>query len=66
MTKIKIDDKEYDIENLSETAKNALSSLQFTDNEIQKAQARLAILQTARNTYANAVKQELEKNTPKV
>ena len=61
MAKVTIDDREYDTDALSDEVKNALGSLQFTDMELQRTQAKLAALQTARNVYANAVKQELDK-----
>ena len=45
---IKIDDKDYDTETLSEEAKAQLQSLQFVDQELAKLQAQAAVLQTAR------------------
>lgn len=59
MSSIKIDDIEYDIENLSENAKGQLISLQAVDRRIAAVQEELAILQTARIAYGNALKQEL-------
>lgn len=60
MAEITIDGKQYDTESLSETAKSQLGNLQFVDQEIARAQAHLAVLQTARNAYAQALKAELE------
>ena len=48
MTIIKIDDKDYDIETLSDEAKAQLQSLQFADQELAKLNAQVAVLQTAR------------------
>lgn len=61
MAEITIDGKQYDTESLSETVKSQLGNLQFVDQEIARAQAHLAVLQTARNAYAQALKAELEK-----
>jgi hypothetical protein len=59
MTTIKIDDKDYDLETLSDEAKNQLVSLQFVDGELQRLNAQAAVLQTARLAYANALKEAL-------
>ncbi len=59
MTTIKIDDKDYDLETLSDEAKNQLISLQFVDTELQRLNAQAAVLQTARLAYANALKNAL-------
>ncbi len=61
MAKFTIDGKEYDTDHLSDEAKNALGALQFTEVEIQRLQAKLAAMQTARMAYANGLKQALEK-----
>ncbi len=59
MPTIKIDGKDYDIDTLSPEAKAQLTSLQMTDTEIQRLKIQLAIAQTARNAYANALKSRL-------
>ena len=59
MAKITIDGKEYDLGQLSEAAKQQLVSLQFVDRKISDLQAELAVLQTARMAYANALKAAL-------
>ena len=56
MATLKIDDTEYELDLLSAEAKAQLVSLQMTDSEIQRLQVQLAIAQTARNAYANALK----------
>lgn len=61
MAKIKIDDKEYDTDHLSDETKGQLMSLQFVDAELQRLQMQASTLQTARMAYANALKQSLEK-----
>lgn len=52
---ITIDNKEYDTDHLSDEAKSQLANVQLTDQEIQRLQIRLAITQTARNAYAQAL-----------
>ena len=60
MATITIDDIEYDVDTLSEDAKAQLAALQATDQRIVEAQQELAILQTARNAYAVALKNLLD------
>jgi len=60
MPKITIDDKEYDTDTFSDNAKSQLASLQFTQAEVNRLQAQLAICKTAQVAYTTALKQELE------
>lgn len=53
---VSIDGKEYDLSNLSAAAKEQLNNIQLTDQELQRLQVQTAITQTARNTYAQALK----------
>lgn len=63
MTTINIDNKDYEIESLSDDARAQLTSLQYVDAEIVRLQAQLAAMQTARNAYASALNTLLaEKN----
>ena len=55
MSTIKIDNKEYDVDSLSNEAKAQLGSIQFVDNEIARLQGQLAAMQTARNAYVKAL-----------
>jgi len=59
MPTIKIDDKEYDFDKLSEEAKAQLASIQFCDQELQRLQAQAAAYQTARIAYAKALQSAL-------
>ena len=59
---IKIDDKDYDFDTLSQEAKDQLTSLQFVDNELIRLNAQVAVNQTARIAYSNALKELLPKN----
>ena len=54
MTTIKIDDKEYDLDTLSDEAKAQLFSLQFCDQELQRLQAQAAAIQTSLRTKKQA------------
>jgi hypothetical protein len=60
MTKITIDEKEYESDDMSEEAQAQLKSLQFVDVEINRNQMKAAALQTARNAYAQALQAALE------
>lgn len=59
MPTITIDNKSYDLDQLSNEAKAQLSSLQFVDAELARLQAQAAALQTARNAYARALQAAL-------
>ena len=57
--KIKIDNKEYDVENLSDQAKVTVASLQFTTTRMQELNNMQALLQRAKNSYCESLKQEM-------
>ena len=59
MATITIDDKEYDIDDLSEEQKAQVGSLNFADAEIIRRGFKVAAMQTARNAYATALKELL-------
>lgn len=59
MPSIKIDNTDYDIDSLSDAAKAQLQMMQAVDQEIARLNLQLAIAQTARNAYANALKAAL-------
>ena len=56
---IKIDDKDYDTETLSDEAKAQLQNVQFVDQELAKLNAQAAVMQTARIAYAKALNDAL-------
>jgi hypothetical protein len=62
MPKITIDGKEYDTDQLSDEARNQLISIQFVDRKIQELNLEKAAYQTARNTYARALSEILQKD----
>ena len=56
MTKITIDEKDYDVDDLSDEAKAQVLSLNFVDAELNRLQLEVAAMQTARNAYGTALK----------
>ena len=56
---VTIDGKQYALDDLSENAKAQLTNMRLADQEIARLQMQLALAQTARNAYAQALKDEL-------
>lgn len=56
---ITVDDKEYEIGDMSDAAKTQLSNIQFVDDQIQQLKNEWAISDTARLGYSGALKGEL-------
>jgi len=54
-----IDDKAYNIADLSEGAKGQIVNLRVVDQEIANLQQELVIMQTARNAYGSALNTEI-------
>ncbi len=63
MVKIKIDDVEYETDDMSDNAKAQVASLQFNEAHMNRLRNELAIADTAKIAYVNALKAELEKNS---
>ena len=61
MPKITVDGIEYNTEDLTDNGKAQLASLQFLEVQLNKLRSELAVYQTAKNAYVNALKTELEK-----
>ena len=59
MSSIKIDDVDYNLEDLSDDAKNQLASLQFVQGEVKRLEAQLAVCKTASLAYSQALKNAL-------
>ena len=59
MTQVTIDEKPYEVDELSDECKSQLGALHYVDGEIQRLQAQLAAMKTARNTYALALRDSL-------
>ena len=60
MANITIDGKEYNLDEMSNTCKEQLASLQFAQNEIKRLEGQLAISKTAAAAYSTALKSELD------
>lgn len=59
MANITIDGKEYDINDLSDKAKEQVANLQFVQNELKKLEGQMAIHKVAAQVYSNALSNEL-------
>lgn len=57
--KVTIDGTDYPISSLSDDAKAQITNLRFVENEIAQLKARLAIANTAKLAYQNALKNAL-------
>jgi hypothetical protein len=57
--KIKLDDKEYEVKNLSDQTKVALSALQFVDMRMNELKDMQAIMHRAKNSYIEGLKAEM-------
>ncbi len=60
MPEIKINEKAYDIDTLSDNAKKQIVSLQFVQNEIQRLNAQLAAYKTAEIAYSKAIEDAIK------
>lgn len=56
---VKINDKEYQLADLSQEAKAQLTSLRVCDIELQRLQAQIAITETAKAAYGRALEAAL-------
>jgi len=59
MPTLNIDNKEYDLDTLSNECKAQLVSIQFVEQELLRLQAQAAALQTAKVAYLQALKAAL-------
>lgn len=58
---ITIDGEKYSIEDLTESARKALNTLQFADRKLAQLNGEIALANTARLGMINILKNELEK-----
>ena len=61
MAEITVDNKVYDLDKISDEARQHVGNLQFVEAEIARKQNQLAVLTTARIAYTQALKLALEK-----
>ena len=59
MPTLRIDNKEYDLDTLSDECKAQLASIQFVEQELVRLQAKAAALQTAKAAYLQSLKNSL-------
>ena len=59
MPSINIDGTNYDLDSMSQAAKDQLASLQFVDRELQRLSNEAAVYQTAKAAYVKALKENL-------
>ena len=59
MATVTIDNKEYNLDDLSDESKRLVSSIQFAQSEIQRLQGQIAIMKTAASTYSSQLNQTL-------
>ena len=57
---IKIDNLEYNSEDLSDAGLSQLNSLQFLETQMLQLQNEIAVYQTATNAYLAALKSDIE------
>ena len=62
MPTITIDGKEYNVDDLTEKAKQQVVNLQFVNNEIKKLEAQIGVFKTASAAYSAALNNEIENN----
>ena len=58
---ITIDGTDYELDSLSQTARETIASLQFVDEHIQQKRNEWAIADTARIAYSAAMKRDAQK-----
>jgi DNA repair ATPase RecN len=59
-----LDGQRYEIDSLSDEARNVVRSIQFCDDEIAQLQRRQAALQTARQAYLAELRNQLGTTAP--
>lgn len=62
MAKITIDGKDYDSDTLSAEAQDNILNLRYCDQRLTELRREMAIAQTARNAYAQALQGQLPKD----
>lgn len=60
MPTLTLNDKTYEISKLSKEAKTQVTNLRFVESEIARLNATLAVMQTAKNSYLQALLPHLE------
>ncbi|MCK9502556.1 MAG: DUF6447 family protein [Porticoccaceae bacterium] len=58
---ITINGKEYEVSGLSDIAKSQMANIRYVDREIEQTKNQMAVLQAARQFYADLLSKELAK-----
>ena len=61
MATITFNNKEYEIETLSEDTKKFLASLQFVQSERKRLEGQIAVYKTAETAYLSAIEENIDK-----
>ena len=61
MSTITIDDKQYDIDKMSDEEKSLVQAMNYCDAKIAETQNQLAALKTAKQAYVNDLGSRLKK-----
>ncbi|MCS2611090.1 DUF6447 family protein [Halomonas dongshanensis] len=61
---VTIDGMMYTLESLGQKGREQLRNVRVTDQEIQRLQDQLAMIQTARNTYARLLSEAIKNAAP--
>ena len=59
MPQVQINGKDYDVDSLSDDAKQNLASLQFVQNELKRLEAKVAVFKTSEAAYGRALNELL-------
>jgi hypothetical protein len=65
MPKISVDGIEFNTEDLTDTGRSQVDSLQFLELQLEKIQKQLRVYQTAQKSYIEYLKQDISKNNIK-
>ena len=57
--KFKIDDTEYDTDNITENARTALTGLKFAEDRLRELNDLRAVMQRSKNSYIESIKREM-------
>ena len=62
METVKINEKEYNLDDLSDDTKSTIKSLAYVQAEIKRLEAKIAIHKTAQAAYAKVIEEAVKEN----
>ena len=65
MPRVTVDDIEYNTEDLTETGRATLASLQFLESQMQQMRNEMSVYRVAQLSYIAALKLEIERSDVK-